>query len=151
MPPSEFVAFLRVAHRVIGEYLKEIEDGNAATNTPVASSPGTGVSSNGTSNDRPAAAAPAAPPTRSGSRFDEVRSVLLREMIDRTGYPEEMLELDLDLEGELGIDTVKQVAAISSVREHFQLDIDPNFRLRDHNTLRKVITHIAGRLEPAAA
>jgi hypothetical protein len=62
-----------------------------------------------------------------------------------------MLELDLDLEGELGIDTVKQVAAISSVREHFQLDIDPNFRLRDHNTLRKVITHIAGRLEPAAA
>jgi hypothetical protein len=152
MAQSDFVAFLRVAHRVIGEYLKEVEaaaPSSGASVEPVAPSATTAASGNGVPDARRApATSPAAPGSRSGSRFEEVRTILLREMIERTGYPEEMLELDLDLEGELGIDTVKQVAAISSVRDHFQLDIDPNFKLRDHATLRKVITHIAGRLEP---
>jgi hypothetical protein len=150
MAQSDFVAFLRVAHRVIGEYLKETEAAAPPSNESVASSATTGASENGVPDARRSPATSSAPAgSRNGSRFDEVRTVLLREVIDRTGYPEEMLELDLDLEGELGIDTVKQVAAISSVRDHFQLDTDPSFKLRDHNTLRKVITHVAGRLELA--
>ena len=148
MSQSDVVAFLRVAHRVIGEYLKEVD---AAPAQPELSEPSlarTAVSGNGASPARPSVpASTAAPAPATGSRFDEVRAVLVREVVARTGYPEEMLELDLDLEGELGIDTVKQVAAISSVREYFQLDIDPNFKLRDYNTLRKVITHIAERLK----
>lgn len=144
MAQSEFVAFLRVAHRVIGEYLAEVDGGGArASAQPAAAAP----------DARPAqgAVAAAAPAARgAGSRFEEVRAVLLREVVERTGYPEEMLELDLDLEGDLGIDTVKQVAAIAAVREHFDLDVDPAFRLRDHNTLRKVIAHVAKRLEGAA-
>jgi len=153
MAQSDFVAFLRVAHRVIGEYLKEVEAAGAPSSAsvePMEPSATTAASGNGAPDaGRAAATSPTAPGSRNGSRFEEVRTVLVREMIERTGYPEEMLELDLDLEGELGIDTVKQVAAISSVRDHFQLDIDPTFKLRDHATLRKVIAHIAGRLETA--
>ena len=142
MAESDFVAFLRIAHRVVGEYLSERdgarppspERGPAAVR-PVAAGNGTGT-----------AAAP-----RGGSRFEEVRAALVGEMVERTGYPPEMLERDLDLEGELGIDTVKQVAAIAAVREQYQLDVDPAFRLRDFNTLRKVTTHIAERLERATA
>jgi|SRR5215218_1098388 len=144
MPQSEFVAFLRVAHRVIGEYLSEADGATQGAGNSAASGSTQAAAGNGASDGRAPATAPAA---RKGSRFDEVRDIMLRELIDRTGYPEEMLELDLDLEGELGIDTVKQVAAISAVRDHFALDIDPDFKLRDHNTLRKVITHVTGRLE----
>ena len=91
---------------------------------------------------------------RSGAKaaqFDEVRAVFIKEVMERTGYPEEMLELDLDLEGELGIDTVKQVAVLAAVREHFGLDVDKSFKLRDHNTLRKAIDHVAGRLKTRSA
>jgi hypothetical protein len=67
-------------------------------------------------------------------------------MVRRTGYPEEMLDPDLDLEAELGIDTVKQVAVLAAVREQLGLAPDPAFRLRDANTLRKAIDYIARRL-----
>ncbi len=39
----------------------------------------------------------------------DVRTVLLAIVSDRTGYPVEMLSLDADLEGELGIDSIKRV------------------------------------------
>jgi hypothetical protein len=73
--------------------------------------------------------------------------MLLDELVKRTGYPEDMLELDLDLEAELGIDTVKQVAALAAVRDAMRLPPDPSFRLREANTLRKVLDHFARRLE----
>lgn len=146
MPQSDFTAFLRIAHRVIGEYLKEVDGAGQLAGDTAASSAAPVAAGKGASDGRAPATTAA---SRNGSRFDEVREVMLREMIERTGYPEEMLELDLDLEGELGIDTVKQVAAIVAVRDHFGLDTDPNFKLRDYNTLRKVITHVAGRLENA--
>lgn len=84
------------------------------------------------------------------AQFDDVREVFIQEVMNRTGYPEEMLELDLDLEGELGIDTVKQVAILGAVREHYGLDVDKSFKLRDHNTPRKVISYIAGRLKASS-
>ena len=36
---------------------------------------------------------------------------------DKTGYPPEMLEDDMDLEGELGVDSIKQVEILSALRE----------------------------------
>lgn len=98
---------------------------------------------------KPAAASGAR--ASNGARFDEVRAVFLKEVMERTGYPEEMLDLDLDLEGELGIDTVKQVAILGAVREHFGLEIDKSFKLRDHNTMRKAIQYVAGRLDGTGA
>lgn len=92
-----------------------------------------------------------APSQPKGAQFETVRAIFIKEVIERTGYPEEMLELDLDLEGELGIDTVKQVAVLGAVREHFGLDVDKSFKLRDHNTLRKAIDHVAGRLDGNAS
>jgi acyl carrier protein len=144
MAQSDLIAFLRVAQRVIDEYLTEV-DGAPSSAASVVSAVG---SDNGSAGARQAPGP--SPLATNGSRFEEVRAVMMREVIERTGYPEEMLELDLDLEGELGIDTVKQVAVISTVRERFGLDVDPSFKLRDHNTLRKVITHVAGRLERAS-
>ena len=70
---------------------------------------------------------------------EQIRRAMLDELVRRTGYPEEMLDADLDLEAELGIDTVKQVAVIAAVRERFGLQPNPTFKLRDANTMRKAI------------
>lgn len=96
---------------------------------------------------QPETKAAAKPQPTGGAQFDDVRAHFIKQLVDRTGYPEEMLELDLDLEGELGIDTVKQVAVLAAVREHYGLEVDPAFKLRDHNTLRKGIVFITGRLQ----
>jgi len=116
----------------------------------------------------PAAPAPAAPapvpaapvtPTStiaaSLDLFEQVREVLMRNVVEKTGYPEDMLELDLDLEADLGIDTVKQVDIFARTREAFGVTRDPSRALREFNTLRKVIEHIVERAQgagtPAAA
>ncbi len=38
---------------------------------------------------------------------------------EMTGYPPELLDLDLDLEADLGVDTVKQAEVFAAVRERF--------------------------------
>ena len=40
---------------------------------------------------------------------------------DRTGYPAEMLGLDLDLEADLGIDSIKRVEILGTLRESIQI------------------------------
>lgn len=53
---------------------------------------------------------------------------LVRALIsEKTGYPTDMLQDDMDLEGELGVDSIKQVEILSTLREsHPELpDIDP--------------------------
>jgi hypothetical protein len=91
------------------------------------------------------ATSPPLPPTRAG-----VHRLLLDELVRRTGYPEDMLDLDLDLEAELGIDTVKQVAVLAAVRDALRLPADPAFRLRDANTLRKVLDYFSNRMDSPA-
>ena len=39
---------------------------------------------------------------------DEVRERVLSVVAEKTGYPQDMLDLELDMEADLGIDTVKQ-------------------------------------------
>jgi acyl transferase domain-containing protein len=76
----------------------------------------------------------------------KVQEAVLAALVERTGYPADMLDLDLDLEGDLGIDTVKQVEAFSRVRTGFGLAPVRSFAMRDFNTVRKVIDHIVTRL-----
>ena len=56
-----------------------------------------------------------------------------------TGYPAELLDLDLDLEADLGVDTVKQAEVFAAVRDRFGVERDENVALRDFPTLTHVI------------
>lgn len=76
----------------------------------------------------------------------DVRQVIVDRVVERTGYPADMLELDLDLEADLGIDTVKQVAILADVRQYFGLEQEPGFRVRDYHTLRKIMMYFQTRL-----
>ncbi len=70
---------------------------------------------------------------------------------EKTGYPPEMLGLDMDLEAELGIDSIKQVEILSALREQLPSmpEIAPE-RLADLRTLGLIATAIAGSATTAA-
>ncbi|MEI6777796.1 MAG: beta-ketoacyl synthase N-terminal-like domain-containing protein, partial [Chloroflexales bacterium] len=57
------------------------------------------------------AQAPVTPPV------DKVTQQVLAIIAQKTGYPAEMLDVDLDLEADLGVDTVKQAETFVAVRE----------------------------------
>ena len=53
-----------------------------------------------------------------------------------------MLDLDLDLEADLGVDTVKQAEMFAAVRETYNIPRDENLKLRDFPTLARVIQFV---------
>src|SRR5438132_138815 len=55
---------------------------------------------------------------------EEVRSYLVDLLVEKTGYPAEAFEDQLDLEADLGVDSVKQLEVMAAVREHYQLPLD---------------------------
>ena len=63
-------------------------------------------------------------------------------MVEKTGYPQEMLDLDLDLEADLGVDTVKQAELFAAIREIYSIPRDENRKLRDYPTLSHVIRFV---------
>ncbi len=64
----------------------------------------------------PAAPADRATPTSSGAPRD-LPAMLLAVVGEKTGYPIEMLRLDMNLEADLGIDSIKRVEILSALRE----------------------------------
>ncbi len=61
-----------------------------------------------------------------------------------------MLDIDLDLEADLGVDTVKQAEMFAAVRAAYNIPRDENMKLRDFPTLAHVI-QFARERRPAAA
>ena len=47
----------------------------------------------------------------------DFESLLLDVVAEKTGYPKEMLTLDMELESGLGIDSIKRVEILSSLQE----------------------------------
>ena len=75
----------------------------------------------------------------------EVRERVLALVAEKTGYPQDMLDLDLDLEADLGVDTVKQAELFATVREAYGIARDDNLKLRDFPTLAHVIRFVMER------
>ncbi|KAF0107639.1 MAG: beta-ketoacyl synthase [Anaerolineaceae bacterium] len=104
---------------------------------------------------QPEAAAPASVPqtlpAQSAANLDEIKAYLLAAVSEKTGYPIEILDLDLDLEADLGIDTVKQAELFAAMREHYNIPRREDLRLADYNTLAKVIGFVSESLGAAAA
>ncbi|MGQ0529717.1 MAG: SDR family NAD(P)-dependent oxidoreductase [Panacagrimonas sp.] len=60
---------------------------------------------------------PAQTPVRSAPAASrDLRALLLGIVSERTGYPSEMLELDADLEADLGIDSIKRVEILGALQ-----------------------------------
>jgi acyl transferase domain-containing protein/acyl carrier protein len=99
----------------------------------------------------PAVTVPVATSSATVVTEDEVRQRVLALVAEKTGYPEDMLDLDLDLEADLGVDTVKQAELFASVREAYGIVRDDKLKLRDYPSLQHVIGFVMDRAGAAPA
>ena len=70
---------------------------------------------------------------------DHIKSRISSLVSEKTGYPEEMIEFDLDMESDLGIDTVKQAELFGTIREVFEIPKMEDLRIKDYPTLNHVV------------
>ena len=82
---------------------------------------------------------------------DSVKERILALMVEKTGYPQDMLDVDLDLEADLGVDTVKQAEMFAAIREIYNIPRDENRKLRDYPTLAHVIRFVYEKRPDLAA
>ncbi|MGA7382815.1 MAG: SDR family oxidoreductase, partial [Terriglobales bacterium] len=82
---------------------------------------------------------------------DSVKERILALVVEKTGYPKDMLDLDLDLEADLGVDTVKQAELFAAIREIYNIPRDENRKLRDYPTLAHVIRFVFDKRPDLAA
>ena len=61
--------------------------------------------------------------------------MLLEVVSDKTGYPPEMLSMEMELEGDLGIDSIKRVEILSSMN-----DLAPGLPEVDTAVMAKLVT-----------
>ena len=79
-------------------------------------------------------------PVSTGLQAQEVESVLLKVVAEKTGYPEDMLDLDMGLDADLGIDSIKRVEILSALQE--QLPNAPEIssdQIGTIQTLRQIV------------
>ncbi|HNT98849.1 MAG TPA: phosphopantetheine-binding protein, partial [Elusimicrobiales bacterium] len=99
--------------------------------------------------------APAAAASAGGVDEESVKTRILDMITEKTGYPKDMLELDLDMEADLGIDTVKQAELFAAIREHYDIPRRDDVSLKDYPTIRHCIKFVldekGGTAAPAAA
>ena len=74
---------------------------------------------------------------------EKIESALIQVVAAKTGYPAEMLELDMEIDSDLGIDSIKRVEILSALEE--QLEALPEIQseqLGSFNTLRDVVNFL---------
>ena len=97
-------------------------------------------------------AAPASgTPTSHSADSAALEATLLEVVAELTGYPQEMLELEMDLEADLGIDSIKRVEILAALEGRVpdlpQISPDHMGSIR---TLRQIIEYCAGTPETAS-
>ncbi|MFD8856247.1 beta-ketoacyl synthase N-terminal-like domain-containing protein, partial [Streptomyces vinaceus] len=102
-----------------------------------------------------AAEAPAAAPAPSVEVDAAVLEALLEVVAEKTGYPVEMLEPGMDVEADLGIDSIKRVQIMGALQERFPVsgDVDPE-RMAELRTLDDIagfLGEASGTSAPAPA
>ena len=98
------------------------------------------------------ATVPAAAPTPAAPAVD-LRATMLDAVAEKTGYPPEMIEPEMDLEGDLGIDSIKRVEILAAVEERVpgmpEVDASHMGTLR---TVQQIVEYLEGLVgEPAPA
>ena len=95
--------------------------------------------------EKPAPAAPAIAVSK-----EELEAALIAFVVEQTGYPEEMVEMDADLEGDLGIDSIKKAQLMGELNEKYHfVDVsapaDNDMSLDDFPTLASIRDYLLGK------
>jgi acyl carrier protein len=91
-------------------------------------------------------AAPVAAPATGGVDNAELEKALLEVVSEKTGYPAEMLELGMDMEADLGIDSIKRVEIFGALTSQYPSmgDINPN-ELTELRTLGEIVDYVSSK------
>ncbi|RZO39466.1 MAG: acyltransferase domain-containing protein, partial [Proteobacteria bacterium] len=85
--------------------------------------------------------------TASTVSAERIIQVTLAVVSEKTGYPQEMLELSMDMESDLGIDSIKRVEILGSVQDQVpQLPEVPGDELAEMRTLGEIVEHLQSKL-----
>jgi acyl transferase domain-containing protein len=100
-----------------------------------------------------AVAAPVTPaPTTGATDTTQLEKALLEVVSEKTGYPAEMLELTMDMEADLGIDSIKRVEIFGALTAQYpeMSGINPN-ELTELRTLGEIVVYVSGKGGAAVA
>ncbi|EGM70576.1 type I polyketide synthase [Shewanella sp. HN-41] len=86
----------------------------------------------------------------SGLSAEKVQQTMMAVVADKTGYPTEMLELGMDMEADLGIDSIKRVEILGTVQDELPglPELSPE-DLAECRTLGEIVAYMNSKL-PAA-
>ena len=97
--------------------------------------------------------APVVEPTAATAPTPSVAAALLSVVSEKTGYPEEMLELSMGLDADLGIDSIKRVEILAALQERLpDAPVVTPEHLGEIQTLAQIVEFLSGSAsEPVAA
>ncbi len=99
-----------------------------------------------------ATAAVAAPPSAPAAPALPAGDVVLAIVSEKTGYPADMLSLEMEMEAELGIDSIKQVEILAALQAKYPGAPDiPASELAGLRTLQDVVDTVGGFTNGATA
>ncbi|WP_022941396.1 type I polyketide synthase [Psychromonas hadalis] len=83
--------------------------------------------------------------------LDKIQTVMLEVVADKTGYPSEMLELSMDMEADLGIDSIKRVEILGAVQDEITdlPELNPE-DLAELRTLGEIVDYMKSKASSAA-
>ncbi|MBD2567020.1 acyltransferase domain-containing protein [Anabaena lutea FACHB-196] len=82
-------------------------------------------------------------PATTNINIDDIGQNLLTITSEKTGYPIEMLELDMDMEADLGIDSIKRVEILGGLQELYPNLPKPNLEeLAEKRTIGQVVEYL---------
>ena len=127
--------------RTLGEIVTFVSGKSGATNT---SAPATVASISST----PVVSAPANNNGNTSVDLGALQSALMEVVSEKTGYPAEMLELNMDMEADLGIDSIKRVEIFGALTTQYpdMSGIDPN-ELTELRTLGEIVTFVGAKVK----
>ena len=96
---------------------------------------------------QPRSAEPEPFTTPSGVEAGELQEFLVNFIVEQTGYPPEHVDLDADLEADLGIDSIKKAQMFGEIGELFKIPAPTgNVTLDDFPTVRHVLNYMVQSL-----
>ncbi|MGS0675061.1 eicosapentaenoate synthase subunit PfaA [Shewanella sp. 125m-1] len=86
-------------------------------------------------------------PAANGLSADKVQATMMSVVADKTGYPTEMLELSMDMEADLGIDSIKRVEILGTVQDELPglPELNPE-DLAECRTLGEIVAYMGSKL-----
>ena len=81
----------------------------------------------------------------------EIEAVLIDFVVEQTGYPREIVELDADLEADLGIDSIRKAQLFGEIGQKYGLQADDGVSLDEFLTLRHLLDYLLPRVSGRAA